>query len=143
MTDERYSISQVSRCFGVPISTLRYYDELGLLPSAGRKGNVRLYGPAELRRLALIQRLHHRGLVSLADTAALISEAPADDRPTGRDVLGASIETIKGRIEDLRAAQHLLEHMLTCPRADPVRDCTELRVELDQAVEDGLGGLDM
>ncbi|WP_242908345.1 MerR family transcriptional regulator [Actinomadura terrae] len=142
MEKDRYSISEVSRCFGVPISTLRYYDDLGLLPSPGRKGNVRHYGHAELRRLALIQRLHHRGLVSLADTAALISERPAADEPSGRAVLTASIETIRARIEDLRTAQELLEHLLTCPRTDPVRDCAELRVELDKAVEEGLGELD-
>jgi DNA-binding transcriptional MerR regulator len=77
MTDERYSISQVARCFGVPVSTLRYYDDLGLLPAAERRGNVRHYGREQLRRLALIQRLHHRGLVGLADTAVLITESPA------------------------------------------------------------------
>ncbi|MFI6742452.1 MerR family transcriptional regulator [Nonomuraea sp. NPDC050451] len=141
MTDERYSISHVARCFDVPVSTLRYYDELGLLPAAERRGKVRHYGHAELRRLALIQRLHQRGLVSLADTATLIAESPAADQPSGREVLIASIGAIKSRIDDLQAAQLLLEHLLTCPRTDPVRECAHLRTELGQAVDHALAAL--
>jgi MerR family transcriptional regulator, copper efflux regulator len=141
MGDERYSISQVARCFGLPVSTLRYYDDLGILPVAERRGNVRYYGHTELRRLALIQRLHHRGLVSLADTGSLIAEDPDTDQPSSREVLITSIGTIRSRIQDLQAAQRLLEHLLTCPKTDPVRECAHLRTELGQAVEDALAPL--
>src|SRR5688500_5467212 len=113
-----YSISEVARSFGVPVSTLRYYDELGLLPPAGRRGNVRYYGLEELSRLVLIQRLHHQGMVSLADTATLLTHNP---ERTGRDVLNSTIATIRRRVEDLTAAQRLLEHLLSCPHPDPVR----------------------
>ncbi|GGY98234.1 MerR family transcriptional regulator [Streptomyces poonensis] len=135
MTDQRYSISEVARRFGVPVSTLRYYDELGLLPPAGRRANVRCYGRRELRRLVLIQRLHQHGLVSLADTGVLIAEPPPEGRPPGRAVLAASI---RKQIADLQAAQRLLEHLLTCPTEDPVRECTKLRTELDQLVDSRL-----
>jgi MerR family transcriptional regulator, copper efflux regulator len=131
-----YSISEVARFFGVRVSTLRYYDELGLLTPSGRRGNVRHYGHAELLRLALIQRLHHQGLVSLADTATLLTDS--DDRPPDRDVLGSSLAAITRRIEDLTAARAALEHLLTCPKPDPVRNCAYLRAELDQAVADAL-----
>lgn len=126
-----YSISEVARSFGVPVSTLRYYDELGLLPPAGRRGNVRYYDRAELRRLDLIQRLHHQGMVSLADTATLLTDTP---ERAGRDVLTSTIGTIKQRIDDLTAAQRLLEHLLSCPHPDPVRDCTYLQAELEETV---------
>ncbi|WP_020674072.1 MerR family transcriptional regulator [Amycolatopsis nigrescens] len=142
MSDERYSISQVARRFGVRVSTLRYYDELGLLTPAGRRGNVRFYGRAELARLALIRRLHHGGLVSLADTTALLDDTAAAERPDGRDVLTASVDAIKRQVEELTAAQRLLEHLLTCPRADPIRDCPYLRAELDQAVDTAMAERD-
>lgn len=133
---ERYSISQVARCFGLPVSTLRYYDDFGLLSPAERRGNVRYYGPEELRRLTLIQRLHHRGLVSLTDTATLINDS--DGRPSSRAVLNTSITTIKARIDQLQTAQLLLEHLLTCPTGDPVRECTYLQEELNEAVHAAL-----
>jgi DNA-binding transcriptional MerR regulator len=135
MGDERYSISQVARSFGLAVSTLRYYDELGLLEPAERRGNVRYYGKAELRRLALIRRLHHEGLVSLVDTDALLADT---SRVASRDVLAAAIAKIGAQVDNLTKAQRLLEHLLTCPRPDPVRHCEKLHAELDALVESAL-----
>ncbi|MEV5594541.1 MerR family transcriptional regulator [Streptomyces sp. NPDC052496] len=139
--DELRSISEVARCFGLPVSTLRYYDALGLLPPAGRRGNVRHYGRRELRRLALIQHLHQGGMLSLADTAAALGERGPDGhrRPAGRAVLTGAIQLIEERVAALRAAQHRLEHLLTCPTEDPVRECSLLREELDRYVAEALG----
>ncbi|GAA4021653.1 hypothetical protein GCM10022247_52320 [Allokutzneria multivorans] len=128
-----HSISAVAKAFGVPISTLRYYDELGLLAPAERRGNVRHYGREELKRLALIQRLHHQGLVSLADTAELLGEGAR-----GREVLTATAAALAERIAELTGAHRLLEHLLTCPNTDPVRDCTKMSAELDGIVDSAL-----
>ncbi|MDT3398358.1 MerR family transcriptional regulator [Streptomyces sp. B1866] len=136
--DERYSISHLARCFGLRVSALRYYDEMGLLPPAERRGTVRYYGRAELRRLALIQHLHQRGMVSLADTAALIGDRPSVRDPAGRELLAESLQKIARQIEDLRAAQHLLVHLLRCPTDAPVRECTQLHAELDEVVDAAL-----
>ncbi|RSM68649.1 MerR family DNA-binding transcriptional regulator [Kibdelosporangium aridum] len=130
----RYSISEVAKCFGIRVSALRYYDELGLLPPAERRGTVRYYGEAELRRLVLIQTLHNQGMVSLADTATLID----DSRQSGRDVLTACVDTISTRISELKAAQQVLEHMLSCPRPEPLRDCPHLRAGLEDGVRAAL-----
>lgn len=131
----RHSISEVSRAFDVPVSTLRYYDELELLKPAERRGNVRYYGEEELRRLAWILRLHHDGTVSLADTALLLEPQP---RQQSRAVLEKSIGEIKTRIASLRRAQRLLEHVMSCPRPDPVRHCEKLHAELTQLVHQAL-----
>ncbi|MFH8407463.1 MerR family transcriptional regulator [Streptomyces sp. NPDC018019] len=139
--DELHSISEVARCFGLSVATLRYYDELGLLPPAGRRGNVRHYGRRELRRLALIQHLHHGGMLSLADTAAALGERGPDGvrRPPGRAVLTGALQLIEERMADLQAARQRLAHLLTCPTRDPVRECTLLRAELDRNVAQALG----
>ncbi|MFI9227333.1 helix-turn-helix domain-containing protein [Streptomyces rimosus] len=138
--DQLYPISEVARCFGLSVATLRYYDELGLLPPAGRRGNVRHYGRRELRRLALIQHLHHGGMLSLADTAAALGERGPDGvlRPPGRAVLTGTIQQIEARMADLQAAQQRLAHLLTCPKNDPVRECTHLCEELDRNVTEAL-----
>src|SRR5262245_22462791 len=46
-------IGEVARRSGVPASTLRFYDEQGLIASVGRRGLRRLFEPEVLQRLAL------------------------------------------------------------------------------------------
>ena len=40
---EQYSISDISKMFNLPISTLRYYDSEGLFPDIERKNNIRIF----------------------------------------------------------------------------------------------------
>ena len=60
---ELLSIAQVREKTGVSARTLRYYEELGLLPGVRRRaGGRRVYGRDELERLRFIQRLKALGL---------------------------------------------------------------------------------
>src|SRR3954447_24070588 len=47
-------ITEVARRSGIPASTLRFYEEKGLIASIGRRGLRRLFNPGVLERLALI-----------------------------------------------------------------------------------------
>ena len=47
-------ITEVVRRSGVPASTLRYYEEKGLILSTGRRGLKRIFAPGILDQLALI-----------------------------------------------------------------------------------------
>jgi DNA-binding transcriptional MerR regulator len=47
-------IAEVSKLTGMPASTLRYYEEKGLIASTGRDGLRRRFGPRVLDRLAVI-----------------------------------------------------------------------------------------
>ncbi|QFU89824.1 MerR family transcriptional regulator [Amycolatopsis sp. YIM 10] len=134
-----YSISEVARHFGIAVSALRYYDQVGLLPPAGRRGTVRTYGRDELRRLALVQLLHRDGMMSLSDTATALSEHSSEDRAGTRQVIDESIAVMREQVQRLQDAQRVLEHLLTCPRDDPVRDCPHLREQLEQTVDRALG----
>jgi len=58
-----YAIGEVCNRAGVSPRTVRYYEELGLLPGVRRRaGGRRVYGDAELERLRFIQRLKALGL---------------------------------------------------------------------------------
>ncbi len=39
-----YTIGQVSKMFGLPLSTLRYYDKEGLFPDMQRSSGIRIFG---------------------------------------------------------------------------------------------------
>ena len=65
------TIAQVREATGLSARTLRYYEEVGLLPGVRRRaGGRRVYGADELERLRFIQRLKALGL-SLAEVREL------------------------------------------------------------------------
>ncbi len=57
-----YTIGQVSEMFGIPVSTLRYYDKQGLFPHMERTSGIRRFGDSELEALKLIECLKRSGL---------------------------------------------------------------------------------
>ncbi|MCD8003361.1 MAG: MerR family transcriptional regulator [Clostridia bacterium] len=57
-----YTIGQVSEMFGIPVSTLRYYDKEGLFPDMERESGIRKFGERELAQLRLIECLKKSGL---------------------------------------------------------------------------------
>jgi DNA-binding transcriptional MerR regulator len=88
-----WSISEVRARAGVSARTLRYYEELGLLPGVRRRaGGRRVYGPDEVERLLFIQRLKALGL-SLAEIKELNAVYG----------IGGSTRAMLGRLEELLA----------------------------------------
>ena len=57
-----YTIGQVSKLFGLPVSTLRYYDKEGLFPEMERQSGIRKFGEHELEALRVIECLKKSGL---------------------------------------------------------------------------------
>ena len=77
-------IGQVASRAGVPVSTVRYYESLGLIPATRSAGNVRLFPRHALRRIALIQVSVRYG-ISLAEVAELLTTLPLDRPPSRAD----------------------------------------------------------
>src|SRR5437588_10464672 len=72
-----YTIEQVASRTGLTKRTLRYYEEVGLLPPTGRtEGNYRRYSEADIQRLEGIKNLRDLLGFSLADIRTLLA---ADD----------------------------------------------------------------
>ena len=57
-----YTIGQVSKMFGLPVSTLRYYDKEGLFPDMERSNGIRRFGERELEALRVIECLKKSGM---------------------------------------------------------------------------------
>ena len=55
MEEKIYTISEVGKMFNLPASTLRYYEELGLLPDVRRNGKKRIYTECHIARLQAIE----------------------------------------------------------------------------------------
>lgn len=57
-----YTIGQISEMFGLPISTLRYYDKQGLFPEIERVSGIRKFSDREIEALRVIECLKKSGL---------------------------------------------------------------------------------
>jgi MerR family redox-sensitive transcriptional activator SoxR len=82
---ELLPIGVVAARSGMAPSALRYYEEQGLLPAAGRTaGGARRYPRSVLRRLAVIRAARNMGL-SLPEIRAALSDLPEDRPPSTQD----------------------------------------------------------
>ncbi|WP_106396490.1 helix-turn-helix domain-containing protein [Actinocorallia populi] len=110
MTD--LDIAEVARRTGLAVSTLRFYEEKGLIASSGRHGLRRRFGPAVLERLALI-RLGRTAGFSLDEMARMF--AP-DGRPhIDREMLAAKAQELDETVARLTALRDGLRHAAACP----------------------------
>jgi MerR family transcriptional regulator, copper efflux regulator len=108
---ELVPIDQVARQLGLRASAIRYYEERGLIEPSSRHAGRRWYGPAEIRRLAIIQYWQQSGLMSLEE----IGEILAGPTTSGhwRQVVEGRIEVLRAQVEQMEAARQFLEHILT------------------------------
>lgn len=105
-------IAEVAKQAGVPASTLRYYEELGLIASTGRHGLRRVFGPAVLERLALVALGRSAGF-SLEEIARMLG---GEGRPRiDRALLAAKADELDGTIARLTAMRNGLRHAAACP----------------------------
>lgn len=128
-------IGEVTRRSGVPASTLRFYEEKGLIASVGRRGLRRQFGPRVLERLALIALGRSAGF-SLGEIALMF--AP-DGRPRiDRQLLAGKAKEIDGMIRKLGAMRDGLRHAAVCP-APSHMECPTFRRLLGLAGSGAIG----
>jgi len=105
-------IAEVARRSGVPASTLRFYEEKGLIASIGRWGLRRVFDPGVLEPLALIALGRAAGF-SLDEISLMFSP---DGRPRiDRQMLAAKAEELDRTIHELSSMRDSLRHAAACP----------------------------
>lgn len=105
-------IAEVAKRAGVPASTLRFYEEKGLIASVGRHGLRRVFDRGVLERLALIALGRSAGF-SLDEIARMFS--PDGRTRIDRRMLGAKADELDATIRQLRAMRNGLRHAAECP----------------------------
>lgn len=124
-------IGEVAKRSGVPASTLRFYEEKGLIAPVGRRGLRRLFDPGVLERLALIALGRSAGF-SLDEIAGMF--AP-DGRPQiDRQMLASKAGELDETIRRLGAMRDGLRHAAACPAPSHL-ECPSFRRLMKVAVE--------
>ena len=102
-------ISEVSKISGLPPSTLRFYEEKGLIYSGGRRGLRRLFHPNIIQRLALISLGQSAGF-SLNEIAIMFTSKGKIDRA----MLLAKASELDEKIKELSSMSKGLRHASIC-----------------------------
>lgn len=77
--DEHFTIGQVAERSGLPIKTIRFYEDQGVVPAPPRSSNgYRRYTPIDVRRLRLVRLGRLLGL-GLPEVKALVDQAFASE----------------------------------------------------------------
>ena len=101
-----WAIAEVCERTGLSPRTLRYYEEIGLLPGVRRRaGGRRVFGPDELERLDFIHRLKSLGLclAEIRELNAVYAIGGSTTAMLARlgDLLDLHVKDVDRRIEDL------------------------------------------
>lgn len=128
-------IGEVARRAGVPVSTLRFYEQKGLIASTGRRGLRRLFDPGVLDRLALIALGRTAGF-SLDEIGRML--APGAPPGVDRQMLAEKADELDRTIRRLSAMRDGLRHAAACPAPSHL-ECPTFRRFLRAAASGALG----
>ena len=136
------SIGKLAQAAGVKVPTIRFYEQIGLLPDPDRTENDRrVYGGGAVRRLTFIKHARQlgfpveaiRGLLDLADHP----ERPCEGaNQLARDQLAQ----VEAKIRQLRSLRRELNRMVDAGCCGPASDCRVLEALSDHSLcEEGHG----
>lgn len=113
----RLKIGELAERTGTNTPTIRYYEDIGLLPRASRAaGGQRRYGEEDTRRLTFIRRCRDFGfpIEQVRSLVALLND-PARPCRQARDVAQDHLAGVRAKLAELRALERSL--------AGFVKDC--------------------
>jgi MerR family copper efflux transcriptional regulator len=120
-------IGDVARQSGLPSTTIRYYEEVGLMPEPARSANgYRDYGRDAVERLRFVRDAQESGL-TLAEIASIL-ELRSQGRTTCHHVIELMerhLEDVDRRIASLQASRKLYATLIARARTLDPADCTD------------------
>lgn len=133
---EQVTIGQVARTAGCKVQTVRYYEQIGLLPPPRRSpGNQRLYTGQDVDRLTFIRHARSLGF-SLESIRDLLSLADQPDQPCEAvdAIARAQRLAVEERIGRLQALKAELDRMIRQCSGGRIADCRIIEVISDHAL---------
>lgn len=101
------SIGVLARQTGCTVPTIRYYEEIGLLPAGPRtEAGRRVYGEPAVRRLTFVRRCRNFGF-SIEQVRELVGLVDAPDRPCAevRDIAMGHLRQVREKLAELQALE--------------------------------------
>lgn len=118
------NISQASRKSGLPVKTIRYYEDIGLVEPGRRDNGYRHYTFPDLHKLAFLQRSRNLGF-SIEDCRALLSLYEDKNRASAdvKRLAQAHISEIDRKIVELQGLRKTLGQLIDSCHGDNHAEC--------------------
>ncbi len=129
------SIGMLSQATSVKVPTIRYYEQIGLMPEADRSaGGQRRYTRAHQDRLAFIRHSRDLGFSLEAIRALLdLADHPDQSCAEANRIAQAQLADVRARIARLHRLEMELARIAAQTCAGPAADCKVLTVLADHA----------
>ena len=126
-------IGEAARQSGVKVPTIRYYEQIGLVPAPARSdGNRRHYEAAGLRRLAFIRHARELGFdIEAIRTLLALQDNPQQSCASADAIAKARLGDVDQRIASLTALKAELEMMVDGCSHGHVATCRVIEVLAD------------
>jgi MerR family redox-sensitive transcriptional activator SoxR len=122
---DNLAISDVARVFGLRSSAIRYYEQIGILPSPMRKNGQRRYDKSVLFRLAVVQHARATGFTLDEIRELFFGFRPATSPPKRwHELSDRKIAELRIRMKRLKLMETLLKQMQGC-RCNALEECGE------------------
>ncbi|MBX2835338.1 MAG: helix-turn-helix domain-containing protein [Gammaproteobacteria bacterium] len=125
-----FSIGELSKKTQVKVPTIRYYEEIGILPPAERtEGNQRRYNAVGLERLSFIKHARELGFSIDAITSLIeLQEHPDRSCCEATDIATAQLSDVRIKIKKLKLLEKELARISTgCDGKNISADCYVLK----------------
>jgi len=125
-----FTIGRLGEATGVKVPTIRYYEQIGLLPEPERStGNQRLYSRIALDRLTFIRHARELGfpLEAIRDLLSL-SDRPDQSCAAADAIASVQLQGVRARIARLKALEMELERMVDQCAHGAISDCRVIEV---------------
>jgi len=136
MNAEEIAIGRLARETGCKVQTVRYYEQIGLMPEPVRTaGNQRRYGPAHLARMMFIRHGRELGfsIDSIRELLSLMDQPNRSCEAADR-VARAQLKAVESRITRLNSLKSELERMVDLCGRSSIADCRVIEVLSDHAL---------
>ena len=129
------TIGTLSRKTGTKVQTIRYYEQIGLLPEPGRsEGGQRRYTPNDLDRLAFIRHSRQLGFPLDAIRELLeLADKPGQSCADADSIAQRQLKLVERRILRLEALKTELRRMVRECNGDSIAECRVLEVLRDHS----------
>lgn len=128
--EKNYSIGQLAKDCNCKVQTLRYYEEIALIPKPGRNsGNQRIYTELHRKRLLFIRHSRQLGF-SLEQIRQILALTDDPNQPCDEvnAIAKTHLEEVTYKIARLKDMQKELKRMVCECSADKVADCKIVEV---------------